>query len=83
MSVLAISKQYGCRPSEVFPEMDEYTAYCFDEACTYIILKLQEDEENKPHFKQKDDEKPVQKFRNAADLYKSMGYGRNQFKKTK
>lgn len=80
MSVLAISKQFECRPSQLFPEMDEYTAFCFDEACTYITVKLQ-DKEAKPHFKQNDDEKPVQKFKSASDLYKSMGYGNNQYKK--
>ena len=85
MSVLAICKQYNCRPSELFDELDEYTAYCFDEACTFIIVKLQDskdDDKAKPQFKQKDEEKPVQKFKSAASLYESMGYGVNQYKKT-
>jgi len=38
------------RPSEMLNIDDEYIAYCFDEACTYIINQLKDDK--KPHWKQ-------------------------------
>lgn len=43
-----MSKQYATRPSELLGISDDYTAYCFDEACLLINLKLENKE--KPHF---------------------------------
>lgn len=40
---------YQCRPSELLGNMDEYTAFCFDEACAYIISRIDDGEE--PVFK--------------------------------
>ena len=31
---------FACRPSELLDIDDKYTAYCFDEACAYIISRL-------------------------------------------
>lgn len=39
---------------------DTYTAYCFDEACAYIIRKLEEGEE--PQFKVE--------YKSFADMYR-------------
>lgn len=49
MSVLIMSKQYQIRPSSLIDIDDSYTAYCFDEACSYIISKMNNDEQ--PMFK--------------------------------
>lgn len=78
---MAISRQYNCKPSQVFPEMDEYTAFCFDEACTYIQLQMQDDK--KPYFRKIDKETKLETkhFKSASDLYKSMGYGYGAYKK--
>lgn len=38
---------------------DEYTSYCFDEACAYIIVKMENDEE--PQF--------TKAYKSFADLY--------------
>lgn len=38
-----------CRPSTLFDIADPYTAYCFDEACTYIDKQMEEG--NEPMFK--------------------------------
>lgn len=32
----------GCRPSEIMDIDDPYTAFCFDEACSYIIQRINE-----------------------------------------
>lgn len=62
--------------------MDEYTAFCFDEACSYIQIMMQDDK-NKPHFKVKDEERnKVVHFKSARDLYKNMGYDNGAYKRT-
>jgi hypothetical protein len=43
-----------CRPSELLEIEDAYTAFCFDEACAYIMQKL------------KDGEKPIRKIENKT-----------------
>lgn len=35
-------------PSEILRIDDEYTAFCFDEACLYIINQIEN--KKKPHF---------------------------------
>lgn len=35
----------GCRPSEIMGIEDPYTAFCFDEACSYIVQKITDGEE--------------------------------------
>lgn len=63
LNVIAIAKQFGLRPSDVICAEDEYTAFCFDEACSYILGRLEAGEE--PHFKKE--------YKSFADIYK--GYG--------
>lgn len=55
-----MAKIYQCRPSELLRIEDSYTAFCFDEACSYIMAKLmtgetptylQELREGKNHFR--------------------------------
>lgn len=41
MDVIHMAQTYKCRPSELL-NLDGYEAYCFDEACAYIISELQE-----------------------------------------
>lgn len=36
-----MSDFYKCKPSEVIHLEDEYTSFCFDEACLYISLQIQ------------------------------------------
>lgn len=33
-----------CRPSELLEIEDAYTAFCFDEVCSYIIKRLKDGE---------------------------------------
>lgn len=40
-----VSNRYKIRPSEILKIDDEYTAYCFDEVCAYIMNKLDQKEE--------------------------------------
>lgn len=54
-----MSKIYGERPSKLLDIADSYTAFCLDEACAYIINKLENDEE--PKF--------VVNYSKPSDLY--------------
>lgn len=42
-----MSRIYNCQPSHILSIKDEYTAYCFDEACALIISKIDDGEEPK------------------------------------
>lgn len=48
------------KPSELLDIGDPYTAFCFDEACSYIYIKMKAGEE--PSFKQK--------YTSFSDLYR-------------
>ena len=51
-----------CRPSTLLDITDSYTAYCFDEACTYIKEMINKGEE--PVFEKK--------YNSFADMYKEI-----------
>lgn len=42
-----MSKMYNERPSIILGISDVYTSFCLDEACAYIISKLENKEEPK------------------------------------
>ena len=48
MSMIQLSKLYQIRPSKIAGIEDTYVAYCFDEACAYIQIRI--DNEEKPVF---------------------------------
>ena len=52
-----MSKTYHTRPSEVIRIEDEYTAYCFDEACAYFLSELSENKQ--PHFLEDEKSNPT------------------------
>lgn len=43
-----MARQYRIRPSEILNIDDEYTAFCFDEACAYISNQMEIG--NEPNF---------------------------------
>ncbi|MCD3254339.1 hypothetical protein [Clostridium botulinum] len=45
-----MSQQYKKMPSEIIQIEDEYTAYCFDEACSYMLTQLQKEEPPQFYF---------------------------------
>ena len=67
-----MSKQYSCLPSEILGIEDSYVAFCFNEACCEIILRLQNEE--KPYFiedRKKEEEQPKH-YNNFEDFYKQF-----------
>ena len=60
LGVLGLVNAYKCRPTTLFNIQDAYTAFCFDEACAYVIAKIEEGET--PTFREK--------YKSFTDLYK-------------
>jgi hypothetical protein len=56
---------YKCRPSSILSIEEEYTKYCFDEACAYIIAMMEKGET--PVF--------VKEHKSFSDLYKEIYKG--------
>lgn len=65
MSVLGLANTYKCRPSTLIDVYDPYTAFCFDEACAYIVQQMEDGKE--PSFRQK--------FTSFRDMYKHYTNG--------
>jgi len=59
----------SCRPSEILEIYDPYTAFCFDEACAYIIQQINDGKE--PIIKREKLNEVVkpQTYKKASDLY--------------
>lgn len=58
----------GVRPSELMGDMDEYTAFCFDEACAFMIQKIRDKEVPVfPVFTEGEETS----FRSASELYRA------------
>lgn len=75
-----MSKLYHKRPSEIIFLKDEYTSYCFDEACAYIISKMKDGE--MPTFSKKEEGNLETKhYSSLKEMYASMGYKNGQYKK--
>lgn len=50
--MVAVAKEWKVRPSELIGDLDTYTAFCFDEACTQIYqLVTAKDKNNNPKYK--------------------------------
>lgn len=62
LRVLHLSKYYNKLPSEIMAIKDEYTAFCFDEACEEIMYRLSKDEQ--PVFRSE--------YKSFSDFYKQF-----------
>lgn len=59
------------RPSDLMGIDDSYTAFCFDEACSYIVSQLKEG--NEPIFKEgKDSNGNAKHYNNPSDFYRKF-----------
>lgn len=38
-----MSKRFSARPSDIICVADSYAAYCLDEACMYILCRIEQD----------------------------------------
>lgn len=61
----------GVLPSEIMGIDDEYTAFCFNEACSYIVSRLQDGDE--PIFKEISSSEISNKvYSKPSDFYKKF-----------
>lgn len=70
-SVLVIARQYNCLPSSVVGIEDNYTAFCFNEACSYIRQRM--DNGDEPIY-QIDEEQNKMNYSCASEFFKQYGY---------
>ncbi len=57
--MLLSGRRFQCRPSEVMGITDSYTAWCFDEACLYMMSKLEDTGEIPDAWRQCDNKTAV------------------------
>lgn len=62
LQIINMSKLYNCRPSDILRIEEDYAAFCFDEACMFISVKLENGES--PMFKRK--------YNSFSDIYKGL-----------
>lgn len=73
-SVILQSKLYNCLPSRIIginEFEDSYTAFCFNEACAYIRVKIEEGK--KPRYKDKEKRQNkvvVKNYKSFKEFYK-------------
>ena len=66
-----MSKRYDVRPSELLSIPDEYTSYCFDEACLKILVNLENKKE--PIFaKSQEENAVVQHYSRVSEFYNNI-----------
>lgn len=73
---MQMSRIYNCQPSQILRIKDEYTAYCFDEACALIISRIDDGEEPKFNDEDKKEKQKNQVKKKArmlpSDIYKKF-----------
>lgn len=64
-----MARMYQERPSNILGIDDEYTSFCFDEACAYIMSKI--DNGENPKFVVENDSNNInRKSRLPSEIYK-------------
>ena len=69
-SVISMSRLYNCLPSVIMGIKDDYTAFCFNEACAVIRVKM--DEGEIPLYQTNKKKVEVKKYKNFKDFYKQF-----------
>ncbi|NFR85399.1 hypothetical protein FDE85_01080 [Clostridium botulinum] len=50
MTILAMAKQFNQKPSQIINLTNDYEAFCFDEACVYIMSEMNKEDAQEPRF---------------------------------
>lgn len=72
--VIAQAKEFKKLPSEILFIEDEYVAYCFNEACFYLMMRLKNGD--KPNYRKFEEQERLSKqgktsYSNFKDFYKN------------
>lgn len=72
-----VAKEFRTRPSEYFPELSSYEAFCLDEVCAHALIKLRE-QANSEMGKTTAPDGPVKALRGASfeELERLQSLGR-------
>lgn len=62
--VINMYEIYKTKPSDLLGIDDPYTAFCFDEACAYIVAQIKDGKE--PIFKRK--------YKSMSEMYQEIGF---------
>lgn len=65
-----MSKEYNQKPSQIINLENDYIAYCFDEACVYLLAHLKDGKQL--HF-DGDENKQMKHFKSISEYYASLG----------
>jgi len=68
LNILAMSKKFGCLPSEVLYIEGEYPSYCFNEACMFLLQALED--KKTLRFPKKETDRH---YRSISDYYRDIG----------
>ena len=69
-----MAEQFRCLPSEIMDIDDPYTAFCFNEACSYILLRLRKGDT--PYYRiEEQEEEQTAHYTNFKDFYKAIEGG--------
>lgn len=60
----------SCRPSQLIDIPDSYTAFCFDEACAYIISEMKNEKEIRKDLGEEKEAKET--YSKASDFYSKI-----------
>lgn len=55
--LIIVANRYNKLPSEILHIKDEYTAFCLDEACSYIHTQLEKEDSNPRWIDKQNEEK--------------------------
>lgn len=70
LRIINTASIYECKPSDLLTISDDYVAFCFDEACGFILSKLRKGEDI--HFEEEEKEQ-IQQPKTISEFYKELG----------
>lgn len=71
------AKLYKCLPSEIIgiDKDDTYTAYCFNEACMYIMTRLENGDKPRYKVRKQEKKKKPKRYKTFSEFYKKYERG--------
>lgn len=63
-----MAQMYSRLPSDILGVEDNYTAFCFNEACAYIAMRLRDGDK----IVEKEEKKKKKEYKSFKDFYKDI-----------
>ena len=68
-----MAKEYNQKPSKIINIENDYIAYCFDEACIFLLSALKDGKKLKFDGDENQNKKPMKHFKSIREYYESLG----------